>query len=85
MRILSVGIVRAGDDSCNNAMIVRWVASPFDVPILDAAYDVARVSRTQHEFHFEAGVVFTVGKQHVNSSAAALDSFTLKHIQLSKP
>ena len=56
-------------------MIVRWVASPFDVPIFDAAYDVARVGRTQHDFHFEAGVVFTVGKQHVNSSVAALDPF----------
>ena len=66
-------------------MIVRWVASPFDVPIFDAAYDVARVGRTQHDFHFKAGVAFTVGKQHVNSSAAALDPFTLKYIQLSKP
>ena len=39
----------------------------------------------RHDFHFNAGVAFTVGKQHVNSPAAALDPFTLKYIQLSKP
>ena len=39
----------------------------------------------RHDFHCKAGVAFTVGKQHVNSSGAALDPFTLKYIQLSKP
>jgi hypothetical protein len=69
----------------DGAVIVLWVPSLLDIPVLDSPNDVALVGSPQLKLHFISAIAVWVLKQKVEATCVRLPSFFVFQDQVAEP
>ena len=66
----------------NSHVLIARVTPPLYIPILDGAYDMARIGGAQHYLDFVAPVVILIEQQQIESPAASDRALSTKQANI---